>query len=148
MEAIEHRPFELSITTTCNSVQYELYLWERWQPTKFKTFLSETSYDPSSAVHIYDYLISISIQCVMLFYLASMVFEIGKFWSTANIFNLKGTSTYKTKIHIRWCWKRRLQCGFVFSKSTKKQLIWTKIETDPRSRRTVINVSTEESTQN
>ena len=49
------------------------------------------------------YLISIHIRCVMLFYLASTVSEIGKFWSTANIFNLKGTSTCKTKMQIGWC---------------------------------------------
>ena len=84
--AIEYRQFEISITTTCISIQYQLYLQQRWQPAKFKTFPSETSYDPSSAVHIYDYLISIRIRCVMLFYLASMVSEIGKFWSTANIY--------------------------------------------------------------
>ena len=34
------------------------------------------------------------------------------------------------------------------TKVPKKQLIRTKIETDPRSRRTVINVSIEEATQN
>ena len=101
----------------------------------------------TAAVHMYDYLISIHIWCAML---ASTVFEIGrgKFWSTANIFNLKGTSTRKTKMQIGWCWKPRLQCSFVFNKDTKKQLIWTKIETDPRSRLTVINVSIEEATQN
>ena len=118
--AIEHRQFELSITTTCISVQYQLYLRQRWQPAKFKTFPSEIFYDPSSAVHIYDYLISIRIWGVMLFYLASMVSEIGKFWSTANIFNLKGTSICKTKMQIGCCWKPCLQCGFVFNKSTKQ----------------------------
>ena len=34
------------------------------------------------------------------------------------------------------------------TKVPNKKLIWTKIETDPRSRRTVINVSIEEATQN
>ena len=52
--AIEHRQFELHITTTCISVQYQLYSRQRCEPTKFKTFPSETSYDPSSAVHMYD----------------------------------------------------------------------------------------------